>query len=733
MSLELNRKLSVVYFSDIVGYTRLMGRNEDAAFELMKKNLAAHSEIFGKHRGKIIKELGDGILAVFETVPEALSAALEIQRYCKESGEFELRIGMHRGEVIFDHGDVFGDAVNLASRIQSVGTPSSILISEKVFQTIPIDHDFPVVKLGGFSLKNVEHEIDLYALTNPPLAVPKRNEILNNIKYQQNNSWKFWVGLSVVFVLLTLLIYSVFWSDNTWEKDKSVAVLPFINLNGNPELDYFTDGLTENLIGQISKINSIKTISYSTMDDFKNQNQSLDSIAEALEVTTILKGTVEKLNLGYRFKLQLVDVKENKNIWTDEYTREGTDITQLQNDVAREIANILNAKLTAEESIQIGKGETTNVEAYDLLFKSKKLYNEGFGDPQKFIEAVELLKRAIILDPNYALAYTLLAKTYFQIAYDDPNGPWYNLSLDMSSKALELEPKLSEGYSARGIVYYDLGQYTKAKNTLETALSFYPNLSDAIGNLATIEFAQGNLYEALSLQMKSSNLGPNNYLPYQNMGWINKILGKYQEAHFWFEKSLEQNQNSDTYELNAFTYIQEGKIDSALIEAQKVLKMKTPDYKVLGFIYFYAQDFELAFNYLQKEMESLGLEYPKYTSVPIAYSYLLKQKGNVQLSNTILNEIIQVKIEAISLGFEDYYLPLDLATAYAILDQPEESLKYLQIAYERGWRDYFFTEYNEAFDTLKEDPRYQKILSQIQQDILEVNQKLASSSLERDK
>lgn len=732
MSLELNRKLSVIYFSDIVGYTRLMGRNEDAAFELMKKNLAAHSEIFGKYRGKIIKELGDGILAVFETVTEALSAALEIQKYCKNTGEFELRIGMHCGEVIFDHGDVFGDAVNLASRIQSVGTPSSILISEKVFQNISTDHDFPVVKLGAFSLKNVDHEVDLYALTNPPLAIPKKNELLNNIKYQQNNSWKFGVGISVVFVLLTLLIYSVFWSDNTWEKDKSVAVIPFVNLSENPDFDYFPKALTENLIDQLSKISSLKTISYSTMRSFTNPNSPLDSIASIIGVSTILKGNVENLGSRVRINLQLVDVEQNKNIWTESYIREGTNIPQFQNELAKEIARILNARLTAEEAIQIGKGETLNPEAYDLLFKAKDTY-KNFDD-SSFLIASEYLKKAIELDQNYALAYTWLAKTYNQLGFNNPDTTWYDMSLEMSEKALALEPKLAEGFSARGATYYELGQLTKAKNSFDIATSFNPNFSEAIGNLATIYFAQGDLLKALELQMKSSLLGPKAYLPYQNMGWINKILGKYKEAHLLFEKSLEQNPISDTYELNAFTFLQEGNRDSALFQADKVLKMKYPDNKAIGFIYFYSKEFELASNYLELEMKNYeGQKYPRYTPVPIFYSYLLRKSGNIQLSDSILNEIIQVKIEAMSLGFEDYYLPLDLGTAYAILEQPEESLKYLQIAYERGWRDYFFTEYNEAFNALKEDPRYQKILSQIQQDILEVNQKLASTSLERDK
>lgn len=466
MQAELTRKPSVVFFSDIVGYTRLMGQDENAAFELMKLNLELHKRILDQYHGTIIKELGDGILAVFETVPEALTASLEIQKKCpKKNSKYKIRIGLRSGEIIFDHGDVFGDAVNVASRIQSVGVPSSIIFSDRVYKEIVHDEFFKTVKLGTFDLKNVSHPLELYSLTNPPLVIPKRAEILNNIKYQESSPWKSWVGIIGGLILLALLIYGLFWKESVWEKEKSVAVLPFLNLNGNSELDYFADGLTENLIGQISKISSIKTISYRTMADFRKTNSPLDSIAEALDVITVLKGTIEQLNPGYRFKLQLVDAKENKNIWTDEYTRNGTDLTQLQNDIAREIAKVLNVKLTAEESIQIGKGETSDAEAYDLLFKAKRTYYEAFGNPKLFEEAASLLQKAIEIDPNYAMAYTWLAKTYAQIGFDYPEGNWNDLSLEMSSKALELEPKLAEGYSARGMVYYELGQLSKAKKT----------------------------------------------------------------------------------------------------------------------------------------------------------------------------------------------------------------------------------------------------------------------------
>lgn len=732
MQAELNRKLSTVYFSDIVGYTRLMGKDENAAFELMKENLRIHQEVLADYRGEVIKELGDGILAVFGSATDALSAGLEIQKRCIKAGHYQLRIGLQSGEIIFDHGDVFGDAVNVASRIQSVGVPSSIVFSDRVCKEIYQDSRFKMIKLGGFDLKNVAHTLELYALTNAPLSVPKHADILGNIKYQEGSPWKNRIGLAAIVILFAALLYSVYWGDPTWQKDKSVAVLPFQNLSGSKDFDYFPIALTENLIDQLSKISSIKTISYKTMESFKNPNSPLDSIGKVIDVSAILKGTVENLESGVRINLQLVDVKKNKNIWTESYIREGSNIPQFQNDLAREIARILDARLTAEEATQIGKGETRNPEAYDLLFKAKALI-KTYNDSSLLI-AAEYLKEAIKLDQNYALAYTWLAKTYYEIGYNHPGSNWQELSLEMSAKALELEPNLAEASNARGVTYYELGQFTKAKNSIDLAYSLNPGSSAAIGNYATISFAQGDLFKAQELQKKSAKLDPTSYIPYQNLGWVFKILGDYKEAHKYFEKSIEKLDNPTTYQLVATTYILEGKRDSAKLQAKRIMETNNTGYSELGFIYYYLNEVDSSLLFFEKAMSDFPSgNFPKYASFPIPYAYLLKQKGNTQLADSILNTAILIKTEAINQGYEDYYLPYDLAHAFAVKNQYSESLKYLKMAYERGWRDYFFTEYNSAFKNLKNDPQYLKIINQIHLDIQEVKSKMATTSLERDR
>ena len=734
MSLELKRKLSVVYFSDIVGYTRLMGRDEDAAFELMKKNLAVHSEIFGEYRGKIIKELGDGILAVFETVPEALSAALEIQKYCKKTGEYELRIGMHSGEVIFDHGDVFGDAVNLASRIQSVGIPSSILISDKVVQNIPADLEFPVIKLGGFSLKNIEHEIDLYALANPPLVIPKRNEVLQNIKFQDRNLWKYWVGISAAFILVSYLIFSIFGDNRNWDdREKSVAVLPFENLSENADQDFFSDGLTSDVISQISKVNSLKVISKDAVREYKKERPSLKEIAETLNVSTILIGSVQWDEEKIRIKVKLIDVSMNKDLWEESFDRDSKDIFLVQTEIAREIAKALDANLSVEEQNQIGKAQTSSFSAYEMYLKGREYYYQY--DSATNLMAAETFKKAISIDPDYAMAYTGLADAYSQMNYFGWGKDWLDSSLEASSKALEIDPFLSEGYSSMGAAYYYKGRKDLSQVAFEKALVLNPNLSSEIGNLATVYFSNGQLDKSLRLQLKSASINPKNYIPFQIAGWIYRILGNQIEARKWMDQSLSIQKDPVTYEQYAYSYLSESLTDEALKLLPKIFFSGTEQgsrhFEAAGLISFYSKNQILAKENLQQSLDrNESYDSDPYFPVPLFLAALLENKVEAKELTEIA---IKTRIEAIEDGDKDYNLPLYMAMGYMIKYQETEAINSLKLAYDLGWRDYFMVENNLVFDSIRKNPEYQKLMATIRKDINQINQNLAATSRESDK
>ncbi|GAB3224683.1 hypothetical protein J0A67_09275 [Algoriphagus aestuariicola] len=723
MQAELNRKQSTVFFSDIVGYTRLMGKDENAAFELMKENLELHQEILALYKGKLIKELGDGILAIFESSIDALNASLEIQKRCIQTNRYQLRIGLQSGEVIFDHGDIFGDAVNVASRIQSVCIPSSVVFSDRISREISKERGFQAIKLGGFDLKNVDHTLELYALSNEPLAIPKRADILGNIRYQERNPWKYRIGIAAIVVLLGALIFSVFWDGQVWEKDKSVAVMPFRLVKENKELEYLEDGLTENVIDQLSKIGSIKTIAYETMKNYKGSEALLDSVAKQLDVSVVLKGDIEMLNNAMRINLQLVDPINKKNIWEDSFEREGNLIPELQSEIAKAIAQKFDAILSLEESSQIGKGETSNLDAYEQRLQGKENYRTYHSD--NLLVAVQQFKKAIELDPNYALAYADLAKTYAQLYYYSPDS-LVNLSLPASSKSLSLEPKLSEGYGAQGLANYYLGKVEFAKNSFELALNYSPTQSEALGNIGIVYFSRGDLEQTLKYQFISSDRRPDHYLPYQIVGWICRILGKNEEALGWLNKSLSISKNLNTIELTATTLIKNKSPEDASNLVSDYLKdsiNRDPwSLKTAGIVAMYLYDFDLAKSYFE---QSIAL-YPEYRAdpfygVPINLAYIYYHSGEKAKALGLLESVIRSRQDSIEEGMDDYNLFLDLATAYWIKQDRKMAFHYLDKAYINGWRDLFFVESNPIFSNAKSDPEYKRIIGQINTYLSDLN------------
>ncbi len=736
MSLDYSRKQSVVFFSDIVGYTRLMGKDEDKAFALMRQNLQIHEEVLSNFRGQIIKELGDGILAVFESVPEALTASLEIQRQQSLIPEMSIRIGLHIGDIIFDKGDVFGDAVNLTSRIQGIGVPNCLLISEQVKDQIPSHSEFHTSRLGPFRLKNVDHPVELFAVTNAPLAVPKRTEIIKNIQYQEKKPWKFWAVLGTTAFVLIYLIYSVFWNNTVWEKEKSVAILPFVNSPENPDQEFFSEGLTKDVISQVSKIGSIKVISDEAVQGFKNSDFPLDSIAKILNVTTILKGSVQWIGDKIQINVQLIDPEESQNLWAETYNREATDIFKVQTDIATEIARVLNSSLSSEERSLLSKSQTSSFEAYELHLKGRELYSHY--DRQSVLEAIEYFKAALEEDPNYALAYASLADCYAQLSYYGEGDQWQDSSLEMSGKALAIDPYLAEAFKSQGNVYYYRGQNEYAKISFEKALASNPNLSSAIGNLATVYFVAGNLTEALKLQKKSVSLNPTNFLPYQISGWIYRVLDQFDLANDWLDRSYSLQRDPVTIEQKAFIEIEKGNFIQALnyIDSLFIDKIDTTalEYSTAGTIAFFSGKYDLSKDFLIKSIEKTpDFEQDEYFTSPILLTYIYKEENEHQMAEKLWEQANSVRVSVMEHFGDDFNLYLDLAQLEVIKGDRLQANNYLFIAEAKGLRDDFYIINNPIFKNYLKDPKTLAILEKIQQERIQANQGLQSSDLQRNR
>jgi hypothetical protein len=292
-------------FTDIVGYTVLMEKDEQQAFDTRKANLEIHRSAVLEFHGRIVKELGDGILASFQTVSDALRAALQIQLQCVHANALPLRIGIHLGEVLLDNNDIFGDAVNVASRIQALGSAGSVLVSRKVADEIKNKSEFTIVSLGDFKFKNVAEPLEIFALTNEGLTVPKKSPGSGG-GIRSNSFWrKAAIG---AFALLAILLVLWFYQKNNPTTanptaEKSIAVLPFVNMSNDPDQEPLSDGISEELLTQLSKIKDLKVIGRTSSFSFKDKNEDLRVIGEKLGVIYVLEGSVQRSGTPLKFQL----------------------------------------------------------------------------------------------------------------------------------------------------------------------------------------------------------------------------------------------------------------------------------------------------------------------------------------------------------------------------------------------------------------------------------------------
>jgi len=731
MRTDLIRKHSIVFFSDIVGYTKLMGENEEEAFGIAANNLEIHRMVMNHHGGQVIKELGDGILGVFDTTSSALSASLEIQKIYHEIEGVDLRIGLQSGEVIFDHGDVFGDAVNVASRIQSIGIPGCILFSEKIHIEIPIDEDFKSVDLGYFELKNVSKKLRIFGLTNPPSSIPSRKMLLGNIKVQDGKSQKLTIALiAAIAFFLSYVVYSTYYYQEEWIGEKSVAVLPFVNLNTDEGQVFFSDGLTEDMISHLSRINSVKVISKSSVMDLKNTTQSLGEIGEKLGVKTILQGSVTWIQNTINIKVELIDVTRNRKLWAKSYSRDAKEIFEIQNSIALEVMDALDVKLSEADRIRMEKSQTLSLDAYEYYLKGKKAYYSYSLDSN--LQAITDFKKAIQIDPYYALAYSGLADAYSQLLYSYQDDTYLDTAMMCSEKALLLDSAMAEGYNSKGSVFYLQSRYEEAAPYLERAVALNPNHAQAMGNLGVSYFIKGKLDQAIQTSIKSSELNPRGFISPQTVGWAYRILDKQTLAQEWLKKSLLIQADPDTYEQFALSLLAQGKREEALKVILKILSFSSENdqyirYQSAGMVSLLAKDFGKAKTYFQVSFDLNEQQMSDYWFMsPIYLAYFKKKEKNPNYKS-FLESSRNLRLAAMAYEYQEPILPLHLSAIEAIAGRKKESIEYLSKAKNLNWLDKFALEQNPVYDSFRNDEGYIKLITEIQSEIDRLNYKLENS------
>ncbi|HET6767825.1 MAG TPA: tetratricopeptide repeat protein [Chitinophagaceae bacterium] len=501
------RQLAAIMFSDMSGYTALMQQNEQLAkvkHRRLKEVLEASVSL---HHGKILQYYGDGALSIFNSAIDGVNCAVEIQQALLQEPKVDLRIGIHTGDISIENETIYGDGVNLASRIESLAVPGSIFISEKVFDEIRNQENLTAREMGYFELKNIIKPVRVFAIDNKGLVVPRRDALKGKTKQPANR----------------------------------LAVLPFVNISADPENEYFSDGITEELLNALTKVNGLQVTSRTSAFAFKGKNTDIRDIGIQLNVDRILEGSVRKAGSRVRISAQLINTADGYHIWSENYDRDLTDIFQLQDEISGIIANKLRENLTPKEHEEtLVKISTQNIEAYTLFLKGLHFYNKVTPNDAK--KAIECFEKAITLEPGYAHAYAMAAAAYAFLGATGQMQPHeaFEIVHRYGDKALELDSSLAAGYIAKGSAYllYDW-KWKQAYESLLKAVELHPATTGAHQLLSLYYLSTGRKKDAVDIMEKALQLDPISPIVNQYLGDAYLNAGRTDDALKQVERLLD--------------------------------------------------------------------------------------------------------------------------------------------------------------------------------------------------
>ncbi len=467
-----SRQLAAIMFTDIVGYTALMGRDEQKAFEVLRMSREMQSPVVEQFNGRWIKELGDGVMTSFGTVSDAVGAAVKIQENCRAAGEFELRIGIHLGEVVFENDDVFGDGVNIASRIQSVARPGTIYVSESVHHNISNKKGIRAKFIGQEHLKNVKEPIGIYEIMITDDAHPAIDHVMHA------------------------------------SHRNSIAILPFANMSSDPEQEYFSDGLTEEIIADLSKVGQLLVISRSSIMTLKGTQKRMKEIAGELNVRYVLEGSVRKAANNLRITAQLIDAENDSHVWAEKYSGSLEDVFDIQEKVSRSIVDALRLKLTPEEDHLIAERPIANVHAYECFLKARQ---EMFRGSREAMEhSLQLIQNGLdLVGPNDLLYASLGYTYYFYFRFIDKSDVSYLLKAkEFAAKSFELNRESSLANVLTGWIQMTEGNLQESARSMKRALIADPSNYDALLGYAETCIYAGKSVATYDIALKLVEIDP---------------------------------------------------------------------------------------------------------------------------------------------------------------------------------------------------------------------------------
>lgn len=568
-----DRHLASIMFTDIVGYSSLMSRDESKAMDVLHQNRNIQKTLIESHHGKWLKEIGDGVLAMFPSAYDSVKCAIAIQLKIKKEAKYKVRIGIHLGDITFENDDVFGDGVNIASRIESISNPGGILVSEAIYKTIRSREHFLVSDLGEIALKNIAFPVRIYALTGDGLPAPPllENNAFKDAKTSKRKRKPIY--LSILIVLFLLVVYSLNQLYNqkpALTERKSLAVLPFANLSSNSDYEYLVDGLQDAVIGKLSQIDSLRVISRTSTLRYKDSQHSMPLIAEELKVNHILEASFTGNKEPFIVQVQLLKIFPlEDHIWQDQFEINLDDVLNLPSLVADRVSNALNLRLTYSES-----SKKVSPEVYELY--TRGMYSLDKGTPDDMKEGMKFLTEAVDLDPTASFAYAGLAEGFVILGHSPQSVPEHFVKAKAAAKqALALEKNNAHAYAALADVYmYFDWEWENAETAFQHAIKLNPNLAEAHAHYTWLHVIYGRWDEAIAEARLTVDLDPFSTIYTSWLAWLYWWAGHNEEAIEWANKTLEMNPNfSVGYMVLGSALTETGDYNEALIALKKAAEL----------------------------------------------------------------------------------------------------------------------------------------------------------------
>jgi adenylate cyclase len=494
----MERRLTAILAADIVGYSRLMSGDEVgtiAALKTVRTDLVDPK--ISEHNGRIVKLTGDGILVEFPSVVSAVACAVDIQSGMRsrnttlpQNGRIEFRIGVNLGDVIVEGGDIFGDGVNVAARLEGIAPVGGITVSQSVRDHVGKRLGLIFEDMGERQLKNIEHSIRVYSIS---LDRPSSGQTSDA-------------------------------ASTPREERPSIAVLPFINMSGDPEQEYFSDGITEDVITDLSKVSGLFVVARNTAFTYKGKSVEVQQVAKHLKVNFVLEGSVRKAGSRVRVTGQLIDGRDGGHVWADRYDRDLTDIFAIQDEITHAIVEQLKVKLLPQEKKRIAQTPTDNVEAYTYYLRGRQFLHRHSKSYYQL--ARRMFAQAVELDPLYARAYAGIADcdSFLFLHYHVDVG--IDSILATSAKALGLDSALAEAHASQGLALYLQKRYDEAMAEFDNAIALDPNSFEGHYFYARACVAQGKLERAAGFFERAAEIKPDDFQSLILLRQIYRSLGR---------------------------------------------------------------------------------------------------------------------------------------------------------------------------------------------------------------